>query len=35
MLLYGNDVIKLHPPGTGEAHLESFPWHLAVEALPA
>jgi phosphopantothenoylcysteine synthetase/decarboxylase len=34
-LLYGDDVIKLHPPGTGEAHLESFPWHLAVEALPA
>jgi phosphopantothenoylcysteine synthetase/decarboxylase len=34
-VLYGDDVIKLHPPGTGEARLEAFPWHLAIEALPA
>ena len=34
-VLYGDDVIKLHPPGTGEARTEPFPWHLAIEALPA
>jgi phosphopantothenoylcysteine synthetase/decarboxylase len=33
-VLYGDDVIKLHPPGTGESRLDDFPWHLAVGALP-
>jgi phosphopantothenoylcysteine synthetase/decarboxylase len=33
-LLYGDDVMKLHRPGTGQNHRETFPWHLAVEALP-
>jgi phosphopantothenoylcysteine synthetase/decarboxylase len=34
-VLYGDDVIKLHPPGSGEIRSELFPWHLAVDALPA
>jgi phosphopantothenoylcysteine synthetase/decarboxylase len=34
-MLYGADVIKLHPPGTGDSRLEAFPWQLAVDALPA
>jgi phosphopantothenoylcysteine synthetase/decarboxylase len=34
-VLYGNDVIKLHPPGTGESRVEDFPWQLAIDALPA
>jgi phosphopantothenoylcysteine synthetase/decarboxylase len=34
-VLYGDDVIKLHPPRAGDDNLEAFPWHLAVEALPA
>lgn len=34
-VLYGDDVIKLHPPGTGESRLEDFPWQLAIDALPA
>ncbi|MDT4986899.1 MAG: hypothetical protein QOI74_993 [Micromonosporaceae bacterium] len=33
-VLYGDDVIKLHPPGTGDSRLEAFPWHLTVDALP-
>jgi phosphopantothenoylcysteine synthetase/decarboxylase len=33
-VLYGDEVLKLHPPGTGESRTEPFPWHLAVEALP-
>lgn len=34
-VLYGDDVIKLHPPGTGESRVEDFPWQLAIDALPA
>jgi phosphopantothenoylcysteine synthetase/decarboxylase len=34
-VLFGDDVVKLHPPGTSELHLDDFPWHLAVEALVA
>jgi phosphopantothenoylcysteine synthetase/decarboxylase len=34
-VLYGEDVIKLHPPGTGDSRLEKFPWQLAIDALPA
>jgi phosphopantothenoylcysteine decarboxylase len=33
-MLYGDDVIKLHPPGTGDSRTEEFPWQLAVDALP-
>ncbi|HKD97399.1 MAG TPA: flavoprotein [Micromonosporaceae bacterium] len=32
-VLYGDDVVMLHPPGAGEAHAGEFPWHLAYEAL--
>jgi len=32
-VLYGADVLPLHPPGTGERVLDAFPWHLTVEAL--
>jgi phosphopantothenoylcysteine synthetase/decarboxylase len=32
-VLYGDDVVKLHPPGTGEATADQFPWHLALDAL--
>jgi len=33
-VLYGEEVLKPHPPGTGESSAEPFPWHLAVQALP-
>jgi phosphopantothenoylcysteine decarboxylase len=33
-VLYGDDVIRLHAPGTGEAFIEDIPWHLALKALP-
>jgi len=32
-VLFGDDVLKLHPPGTGEARAADFPWHLAWNAL--
>jgi phosphopantothenoylcysteine decarboxylase len=32
-VLYGDDVIELHPPGTGEARAGEFPWRLALDAL--
>jgi phosphopantothenoylcysteine synthetase/decarboxylase len=34
-VLFGDDVIELHPPGQGENHLREFPWHLALKALEA
>jgi phosphopantothenoylcysteine synthetase/decarboxylase len=34
-VLYGDDVIRLHPPGTGEAFIDDIPWHLTLKALPA
>jgi phosphopantothenoylcysteine synthetase/decarboxylase len=34
-VLFGDDVLELHQPGTGADQLDAFPWHLAVEALPA
>lgn len=34
-VLFGDDVHPLHPPGTGERHLHTFPWHLPLRALPA
>jgi phosphopantothenoylcysteine synthetase/decarboxylase len=33
VVLFGPDVTPLHPPGTGESHLDGFPWHLALPAL--
>jgi phosphopantothenoylcysteine decarboxylase len=33
-ILYGEDVIRFHAPGTGEAFIEDIPWHLALKALP-
>ena len=32
-ILYGPDVYPLHAPGTGGQFVESFPWHLTLEAL--
>ncbi len=32
-VLYGDDVVRLVPPGQGEAAVEGFPWHLALAAL--
>jgi phosphopantothenoylcysteine synthetase/decarboxylase len=34
-VLYGDDVVELHPPGTGEEHVHLFPWALAIDALRA
>jgi len=34
-VLFGDDVMRLHPPGAGEAFIDDIPWHLAVRALPA
>jgi len=33
-VLHGDDVITMHPPGTGDALVDDFPWHLALRALP-
>jgi phosphopantothenoylcysteine synthetase/decarboxylase len=33
VVLFGSEVVKLHPPGTGEGRTEDFPWHLALAAL--
>jgi hypothetical protein len=30
-VLYGPDVYPLHAPGTGDQHLDAFPWDLALE----
>jgi phosphopantothenoylcysteine synthetase/decarboxylase len=32
-VLYGDDVLELHPPGTGEQHLAEFPWQLVLDTL--
>jgi phosphopantothenoylcysteine synthetase/decarboxylase len=32
-VLFGDDVVKLHPPGTCEEHLHLFPWELVLDAL--
>ena len=32
-VLFGDDVVELHPPGRGESHLQEFPWHLTLKAL--
>ncbi|MEU8085544.1 flavoprotein [Micromonospora sp. NPDC049101] len=32
-VLFGDDVVALHPPGTGEQHLHAFPWAMPLAAL--
>ena len=32
-VLFGDDVVPLHAPGTGERFLHEFPWELVVDAL--
>ncbi|GAA5184397.1 flavoprotein [Rugosimonospora acidiphila] len=32
-VLFGEDQVRLLPPGFGEAAVDGFPWHLALEAL--
>jgi hypothetical protein len=32
-MLYGDDVIRLHPPGTGENYIDDFPWERTLVAL--
>ncbi|HKA05512.1 MAG TPA: flavoprotein [Acidimicrobiales bacterium] len=32
-VLYGDDVVRLHPPGEGEQFLHEFPWHRTLAAL--
>lgn len=32
-VLFGDGVVDLHPPGTGEARLAAVPWELTVQAL--
>lgn len=34
-VLFGDDVVVLHPPGTGERERHRFPWVLALQALEA
>ena len=34
-VLYGDDVVRLQPPGTGEEYLDDLPWDLVLKALPA
>jgi phosphopantothenoylcysteine synthetase/decarboxylase len=32
-VVFGEDVIKLHPPGSGDLAADGFPWELALDAL--
>ncbi|MFY1687066.1 flavoprotein [Plantactinospora sp. WMMB782] len=32
-VLFGDHVVPLHPPGTGERYLDRFPWEMGVSAL--
>ncbi|MBY8873895.1 flavoprotein [Micromonospora sp. PLK6-60] len=32
-VVFGDHVVPLHPPGTGERHLHTFPWELGLAAL--
>ncbi|WP_249713840.1 flavoprotein [Rhizomonospora bruguierae] len=34
-MLYGEDVLTLHPPGSSDRHLDEFPWELPLRALYA
>jgi len=33
-VLFGDDVLRLPPPGDGESVVDSIPWHLILKALP-
>lgn len=32
-VVFGDHVVRLHPPGTGEQHLDAFPWEAGLAAL--
>ncbi|MFI7073391.1 flavoprotein [Micromonospora sediminicola] len=32
-VVFGEHVVRLHPPGTGERHLDAFPWDAGLAAL--
>ncbi|MFD6565179.1 flavoprotein [Micromonospora profundi] len=32
-MLFGDHVVALHPPGTGEQHMHLFPWQMPLAAL--
>ncbi len=32
-VVFGEHVVSLHPPGTGERHLDAFPWGVGLAAL--
>ena len=32
-VLFGEDVVELHPPGTGDRHVDRFPWALTLDVL--
>jgi phosphopantothenoylcysteine synthetase/decarboxylase len=34
-MLYGDDVLRLHEPGSAERHMDRFPWELPLRALHA
>jgi len=34
-VLFGDDVLPLHPPGDGEQNLAAFPWAMALDVLRA
>ncbi|MET7969154.1 flavoprotein [Micromonospora sp. NPDC005305] len=34
-VVFGDHVVPLHPPGTGERHLDTFPWEAGLAALRA
>ncbi|MGI5214134.1 flavoprotein [Plantactinospora sp. CA-290183] len=34
-VLFGDHVMPLHAPGTGDRHLDRFPWRMALDALRA
>jgi phosphopantothenoylcysteine synthetase/decarboxylase len=33
VVLFGPEVVTPHPPGTGDEHVDDFPWHLTLTAL--
>ncbi|OKI77700.1 flavoprotein [Micromonospora sp. CB01531] len=32
-MVFGDHVVPLHPPGTGERHVDAFPWEVGLAAL--
>ncbi|WP_089157342.1 flavoprotein [Micromonospora sp. NBS 11-29] len=32
-VVFGEQVVRLHPPGTGERHADAFPWEVGLAAL--